>query len=60
MFFHYEKWVFCKWPYNSNFELHRTFATHYIYMLCVLLDKLQELQELQFTIYTMQFIIIQL
>jgi hypothetical protein len=26
-----EKKVFCNWPYNSIFELHRTLATHYIY-----------------------------
>jgi hypothetical protein len=43
-----------------GFELHQTFATHHIYMLWVLLDKLQELQELQVTIYTMQLITTQL
>jgi hypothetical protein len=27
----WEKWVFCNWSCNSIFELHWTFAIHYIY-----------------------------
>ncbi len=46
--------MFCKWPYNSNFELHRTFATHHIYTLWVLLNKLQELQKFIYGVYTVQ------
>jgi hypothetical protein len=53
----YEKGVFCNWPCNLVFELHRTFATHCIYTPWVLSDKLQELQ---LTVYIMQLIIIQL
>ncbi len=40
----WEKMVFCNWPCNSIFQLHWTLATHCIYMLWILLDKLQELQ----------------
>jgi hypothetical protein len=54
MFSHYEKKVFCNWPWNSIFELHRTLATHYIYMLSMLSNKLQELQKLQFIIIQLQ------
>ncbi len=39
----WEKKVFCNWPCNSIFELHWTLATHRIYMLWVLLNKLQKL-----------------
>jgi hypothetical protein len=56
----WEKRMFCNWPCNSIFELHRTFATHCIYTLWVLLDNLQNLQNLQLTVYTVQPIIIQL
>ncbi len=52
----WEKGVFCNWPWNSIFELHQTFATHHIYTLWVLLNKLKELQKLQFTIYIVQLI----
>jgi len=41
--------VFCNWPCNSH-----------IYMLWVLLDKLQKLQELQLAVYMVQLIITQL
>jgi hypothetical protein len=48
---HYEKkWVFCNWFCNSIFELHWTFATHYIYAPWVVINKLQ------FTIYIVQLI----
>jgi hypothetical protein len=53
----WEKWVFCNWPCNSIFELHPTLATYHIYTLWMLLDKLQELQLI---VYTMQFITTQL
>jgi hypothetical protein len=33
------KRVFCNWPCNSIFESQRTLATHCIYMLWVLMDK---------------------
>ncbi len=36
----WEKKVFCNWPSNSISKLHSTLATHCIYMLWVLLDKL--------------------
>ncbi len=36
---------------SSNFELHLTFASHNIYMLWMLSDKLQRLQELQLFVY---------
>jgi len=39
-----KKGVFCNWPCNSIFELQRTFATHCIYMMWVLTNKLHELQ----------------
>jgi hypothetical protein len=49
---------------TQHYEKKRCFATrlvtHRIYMLWVLSDKLQELQELQLTIYTVQLIITQL
>jgi len=45
---------------TSFVELHWTLASHCIYMLWVLSNKLQELQKLQLTIYTMQLITIQL
>jgi hypothetical protein len=53
--FHYiKKIVFCNEPCNSIFELHKTFATHYIYMLWMVIDKLQLI------IYVMQLITTQL
>ncbi len=53
MFSLWEKGVFCNCLCNSIFELHQTFATHRIYMLWMLSDKLQKLQ---LTVYTTQFI----
>ncbi len=47
----------CNWPCNSIFELYQTLAIHYIYMLKMLLDKLQKLQ---LAIYIVQLIITQL
>jgi hypothetical protein len=35
--------VFCNWPCNSKIELQKTFATHCIYMLWMLMNKLHEL-----------------
>ncbi len=40
----WEKKVFCNWPCNSIFESQKTLATHCIYMLWMLMDKLHELQ----------------
>jgi hypothetical protein len=40
--------VFCNWPCNLIFELKWPLATHNISMIWVLLDKLHEVQELQF------------
>ncbi len=45
LYHHYEKKkVFCNQPCNKNFELHKTLATHYIYISSVLMNKLHELQ----------------
>jgi hypothetical protein len=43
MLLHYEKKGVLQLALNSIFELHWTFATHYIYTSWVLMDKLHEL-----------------
>ncbi len=40
----WNRWMFCNWSCNSNFELQRTLVTHCIYTLWVLTNKLHELQ----------------
>ncbi len=58
---HYEKkGCFATGLAIQFFELHQILVTHHIYMLWVLLDKLKELQQLQFIVYTIQLITTQL